>query len=388
MESDVRTWDRTHDRGCFYVKIPGRDAGWVSSRQETRSEAIRWALVQARGGTLHEVTLKVFAKDFFLVGQCDYVASRSSEGRSRTSKHWSDLRAVLEHYLFEKWGDWYLPSVTPAQFHDWLINLTSVRNGEKLSGRARKRIRDVAITVWDWAVFRGVITVNQLRAVPSVPQMPVKRRAFRQDELNRMFPANLSAVWPDGRNVRGISWGVFFLIAAETGLRPQEVCALSWEDWRPFHNAFIVSRAIDEDSELKGLKTEWKGVKKKAAPVSDRLAELLESSPQPHVGLLCSRLDGRPQRVDGCGKVFNQVLDYINPQTKKQYYRQVKNMEIVRAGRTLYSLRHTANTRFLTSASARIAAEAQIRMGHTTKSMTDNYDDPDEIELLARVGRG
>ncbi len=387
MESDVRTWDRTADRGCFYVKVPGRNAGWVSSRQSSKKEAIRWALSVARGGALKERTLSDFARDFFLVGKCDFIASRESETRSRTSKYWADLRSVLELYLFEKWGDWFLSSVSPAQFFDWLVVLKSVKHGERLSGRVRKRVRDVAIIIWDWAVFRGVVSTNQLRSVPSVPQLPEKRRAFRSDELERMFPADLSEVWPSGRNMKGISWGVFFLLAAETGLRPQELCALQWEDWRPAAKTFIVSRALGEDGEGKGLKTEHKGVKKKAAPVSDRLADLLTNTTGPHTGYLCARLDGRPQRVDGCGKVFNHVLDYSHPQTGRRYYRGLRNMEVVRGGRTLYSLRHTANTRFLTTAAAKIAEEAQVRMGHTTNTMTSNYDDPDELDLLARVGR-
>ncbi len=358
-ESDVKTWDRTSDKGFFYVKIPGQAGNWKSSKQRTREKAIQWALVQARGGYEESVTVQEFAKDFFIRGKCEYIDTREDDGVNREDSYWADLRAILENYVFPTWGKHPMATIQPAPFHKWLSGLISERKGTKLSSRTRKRILSTVQTIWSWAVFKGAIKNNPMLSVPRIVAKGVKRRIFNKSELAVIFPQDIKSAWSD-------PWGLFFLIAYETGLRPQEICALHWEDWRPKSKAFIVWRAVDKKSNIKALKTAEKGVSKKASPVSDRVVELLG---EPSTGLIFKRPDGRPLRVDTAGKVFCDGVDRLG---------------IERDGRTLYCLRHGANTRFRTELGD---DQARALMGHTTEAMTENYDDPEEEDLLRRVGR-
>ena len=51
-------------------------------------------------------------------------------------------------------------------------------------------------------------------------------------------------------------------------------------------------------------------------------------------------------------------------------------------GRSLYCLRHTANTRMRTDVGDEAA---RLVMGHTTQKMTEHYDHPDETAIMVRA---
>ena len=377
---DVRTWDKTKDRGVWYVKVPGREEGWKSSGEDNKATAIAWALRQAQGGYSENIKLEEFAKDFFLPSKCSYVRSRETGSKPRSPKHWHELRVILIDYLLPKWGKYQMSAVLPGTFHDWLLNLTSTRKelDKRPLGPARlRKILFGATKIWDWAVFKGVMSANPLQTIPKIGSVGERRDSFNRDELLGMFPDDLSKVWPD-------QWGLYFLIAADTGLRPQEVSALQWEDWRPEHRGFYVTRAVDDHGEMKGLKTSGRGAKAKVALVSNFLAEELDKVPQDkRHGLLVSRkvktfneagkavVVCKPIRVDTAGKAYCAGVDRLEG--------------VDRSGRTLYSLRHAANTRFVTE---RGADAARVRMGHKTSGMTDRYDHPDEEDLFRRARGG
>jgi len=192
-------------------------------------------------------------------------------------------------------------------------------------------------------------------------------------ELVAMFPDDLGSVWPG-------DWGLFFMLLAETGCRPQEVCALTWEDWREAAKVFMVSRAVDRHNGTKDLKTARHGVAKKAVPISNRLAALLTGGRILPAGPIFHRPDGLPYRVDTAGDIFVKVLD--RPTIRPPF--AVPRLVLDRDGRTQYSLRHAANTRMRTMLGDEIT---RAIMGHTTEGMTRRYDDPDEEEMIARVGR-
>jgi integrase len=410
LESDVNTWDRTKDKGCFYVKIPGQDGRWVSSRQDNRKDAIRWALTQARGEMINSPKLKDFAKDIFLPGKCLLVASREADrDGARTAKHWRDMRQVVVDYLFPKWGAWPMESIPPDKFTEWLLELKSVRRNTLLSGRMRKRIRDAAIEIWNHAVFRRALMYNALLSVPKVGATAEKRNKFSHAEREAMLPENLGTVWRHGENMMcavSPAWGIASLMAAE-GLRPQEVLALYWEDYDFERKGFIVRRAINEEGE-KGLKTSAHGVRQRAVRVSDRLAKLLEVG-RGHKGPIFLQLNGEFQTVGTFGKVFCKALDGFLvkdrgkpllgpdglPRLNKKGVPAINRRGtpildaegnripvLDRQGRTLYCLRHSKNTELVT-----VALEGvRQTMGHKTAGMTDYYDDADVQDLWRRAG--
>lgn len=379
LESDVRTWLKYPKTGVYYVIIPGTDGRWKSSGRTDEKAAIRWALTRARGDVTDSPTVAEFGKTFYLRGKCDFVATREDdEDGPRVARYWQDNRQVLVDYVMARWGNWQMDGVMADDFHLWLLNLHSVRDpSKKLSSRVRKRVRDVALDLWNWAVFKRAIKYNQLLSTPKIKPRYEKRRRFTDAERAAMFPEDLG-IWRHGRGVVSLlrpAWGVAAMLDDE-GMRPQETLALYWEDYRWDRKAWIVHRALNEEGEgdLKGTAT--KGIKAKAVPMSDRLDALLQVG-RGLTGPVFQRevigADGKPTldflRVDTFGKVFCRTLDRAG---------------IQRDGRTLYSLRHGSYTRTVTEEGD---AAAQSRHGHTSGQLKPTYDDPDEEDLLLRVGR-
>lgn len=369
-ESDVRTWVRNPKTGIIYYIVPGGDGKWKTSGQTSVEVAKKKALAEANGEIIEYPLLKDFANDFYIPEKCLYVATKEDgDAGKRTAKHWRVMRQMVDNYLIPKWGNTPMNAVYADQFHEWVLKLKGLRKGERLSSSTRVRIRTAAINIWDWAVFKRRIQFNPLLSTPKIALKNAKRRKFNQDEINKIFPENLGSVWLDGHNIKSVlqnPWAVAAMLDAE-GLRPQETLALYWEDYRPERKAFIVHRAINEEG-MGGLKTSDHGVKKRAVKVSDRLAEIL-SIGAGMTGLIFTQADGSFLRVDTFGKIFCKTLDRIEG--------------FDRDGRTLYCLRHTKNTSAVTEA----LKSVQATLGHTTDTMTANYDDPDEEDLFGRIGR-
>ena len=373
-EKDVRTWDQVKRKGCFYVTIPGGDGKFKASGCDGRREAVAWALMVARGGLAPTMTVAEFCSGFFKPGKWGYVDSHPD----RSADYWKALQTEVDTYILPRWGKMAMDAVEPSAVDVWLAKLESARSvvrGQKktLSARSRASVLSTMNVMWNRAVFSGVIPSNPLATVPRPERDQVKRKAFRLTELAMMFPLRLADVWAE-------PWGLFFLVAAETGCRPQEVAGLLVEDFRADRKAYIVHQAADRHRGVKALKTARRGVAKKAGPLSDRLTdELANFIGKRKAGLLFSRLWVDPEtkeesqvplRVDTAGDVFTRTL------------RSLPSLAL--DGRTPYCLRHTANTRMRTMLGDELARAV---MGHTTEAMTRRYDDPDEEDLLRRVGR-
>lgn len=344
-ENDIRVWRRKDAGGTYYAQLPGR-AGWISTGHNTKSAALRWAIAQANGQDVH-LTFGEYAAPFFLPGECRLLADLVSAGKSGSDRQWSDLRRLVQKYLIPEWGRFALTVIQPAPFFRWLREVKSVEDGKLLSTTTRNRLQTTMIRIMDYAVYEGVITENRLKTAPRIAVRTEERGTFTEAELSKLFPTDrlqLVAVWGS------VEMAVAMLIIRDAGLRPSELVSLRWESWRPKYQGFIVHPT----------KTATKGAKVKAALVSDQTAKLIKDH-APDFG------DVSPWgRVDTLGKQFVKLA----------------GVQISLAGRTLYCLRHTANTRLRTEAGD---DAARLVMGHTTVAMTEHYDHPDEIAVMERA---
>lgn len=367
----------------FYVKIPGRAGGYVSSGQTTRKKAIAWALLQASGGISIDVTLREYGRDFFIPGLCPIVRRRERAQGSKSVKHWDTLRQVWKDYVLAEWGNMMVAGIRPAKVFDWVSgDLKTIKEfgeeGKKSSrpiSTARRNTIMVALRLaFDQAVFDELLPGNPLKAIPRLSDdKKTERGVFTEKELLAMFPADneaLDVIWA------GRIWAALYLVLADTGLRPSEALALRWTNWHPSSRAFVVYEKIDSRGQPGPLKTAGKGVSKKVALVSQRTAEILEGiweAKKPTREALLfpaqkfAHTEGQPMRVAVAGNHFVTSLS---------------RARIAANGRTLYSLRHTANTGFRTN----YGDEAtRLLMGHKTSKMTDHYDHPEDAELVARA---
>jgi integrase len=371
-EKDVKTWKRKDAGGVYYVRIPGR-VGWSSSGETTKRKAVEWALDQAHGGIHPGMSLQEYARNFFIPGKCPFIRLREESEGKRQPKTWRTYRQLLADYILPTWGHFIIPAIRPRPVFDWLSKIKSIKKKHRfLSPAQRKKLLLTFVLVFDQAVFDGAIELNSLRTIPKLSANSKPRRIFLKSELVKMFPeseSELIEIWGS------LKWAVFFLIIYETGLRPQEVVALMIEKYHPQLGGFAVVGAVDDKAELKGLKTEGRGVKVKAALITKRTEGLLlKLKPPGSKGLVFIARDRGPHRVSAVGQKFCRVLDRIDADG---------NPFIRRFGRTLYSLRHNFNTAVRTA----LSDDAGLRdlMGHTTRESTERYDHPEELEVLLRV---
>lgn len=222
-------------------------------------------------------------------------------------------------------------------------------------------------------MFEQLLLSNPLKSVPTLAPNSKTKNIFTESEASILFPLELEkldSIWS------GRSWAVLAIVLADTGLRPAEALALRWKGWHSDTQAFLVWESITDGGQPGRLKTARKGVKKKAALVSSRTTSLLnelhgEAGPEAFVfpSTKFVRTRGQPMRTTTMTHHFARALTKAGMEAH---------------GRTLYCLRHTANTGFRTE----LGDEAtRLLMGHTTKPMTELYDHPEDAALIARAVR-
>ncbi len=386
-DADVRTWKRTDRGGVVYVVVPGT-SGWVSSGKRRKTAAVEWALHQASGGFAADVTLGEYARDFFIPGLCPRVKLIEQSGGKNVRKSWYNMRQVHEAYILPAWGKTMLAAIQARAFFDWLTGpLLTVAKFEgkrrPISASQRNRIHSAMNHIFAQARFDGILDRNPLDAVPRIKDERPPRGVLTDEEFRKVFPedlAELDHVWGSRR------WAVYFMVLADTGMRPGEALALHWTDWHPVPRAFIVSKGVDDLGRIGPLKTARKGVDRRVGLVGVRTAALLEGLRDGDTGLI---FPGKRSDSRTGGTMRTMVA-------RDHFLKSLERAGVDRAqpgAKTLplstYSLRHAANTGFRTDFGDEAA---RLLMGHTTEQMTENYDHAGDAELVARalkaVGRG
>ncbi len=384
----MRTWKRADRDGVYYVQIPGQ-GGWVSSGQTSKPRAIAWALAKATGGATADVTLGVYAKEFFLPGSCPRIRLLEEAGERNVSKSWQNVRQVLDAFILPRWGKTMLVTIRPKAFFEWLASpeLTTSKEFDgkvrPLSAGQRNRIHSAMNHIFAQAAFDGLLETNPLDSIPWIKKRGAGRGSFSVAELALLFPADdaeLVRIWGT------LKWAVFFLVVYDSALRPGEALALRWRDWHPAHRAFVVGRGVDNLGRIGPIKTARKGVAKKVGLVGERAATLL--------GRLRAPLEpGDDDLVFPASRFRHNAGSTMRTMAASDHF--IKSL--ARAGvprvrpgveelpRTQYCLRHTRNTELRTE---RGDESARLLMGHTPgSSMTDHYDHPEDADLILRALR-
>lgn len=163
----MRTWKRADRDGVYYVQIPGQ-GGWVRSGQTSKPRAIAWALAKATGGATADVTLGVYAKEFFLAGSCPRIRLLEEAGERNVSKSWQNVRQVLDAFILPRWGKTMLVTIRPKAFFEWLASpeLTTSKEFDgkvrPLSAGQRNRIHSAMNHIFAQAAFDGLLETNPL----------------------------------------------------------------------------------------------------------------------------------------------------------------------------------------------------------------------------------
>ena len=355
-------WMKQRRNGYWYVWYRHRP-GWISTRTKDEREArdIAWQNVDEAPPT--NITLNAFAGDFFLPGKCPYERDERARGRTFASRYFREHRGRLVNYILPRWGSYILSAIKQRPVFDWLLDLADARTGEPLANETKNKILVCFRIVMDMAESLEHIEENPLRRVKLFVAHHKERRPFTIEELKRLFPTDreeLMRIW------QSQMWLTYFLALATTGWRPGEVAALRPANWYRSKQAVVTKHSIENATRsLKGLKTEKKGVKMKAAPVTDRLQQellLREQELQSEEEFFFHTGDGRP---------------LVSESANKHFRASCRRAGVPPGDRTQYSLRHAFSTDLHT-----VAPEPVVNklMGHTR--YRGEYDHRQELELI------
>jgi integrase len=121
----------------------------------------------------------------------------------------------------------------------------------------------------------------------------------------------LSRYWIDfiGQHYDEHRFGLFVMISMWTGLRPGEVCALTWDDIDLFRGTITVSKSLDlrHGSIIKDTKT---AAGNRELPILPPLKKALLKAHKDS-GTICCREDGSPHKQRSMEAAFDSFRSYI-----------------------------------------------------------------------------
>ena len=355
--------------GIFYVIFrfePGRPR---STGQTTESDAIAWAYAHMNEPVRPNVTFADFTKCFFVPGECSWATRMLKKGRTFNAEYFTGHRNRLTAYMLPKFGPLLVSAITTKTIDEWLMDLKAIRTKEDLAAESKHKILVTLKKILEEAKYQGVIASNPAKDVSPFYDKSAGRDPFSISELHTLFPEDIDRllhIW------QTLPWATYFYVMASCGLRPGEAAALQWVDWiRSLHGVIVRWSVENKTGELKGLKTEKKGVQMKPAMLTARAETLLimHESAQERTQLddMVFQVNGAALKLETCRKHFRASC---------------KRAGVELNGRTPYSLRHTFNT--LVSKSATLS-QLQTAMGHITMSSSQRYLHPEPEDLLEQA---
>ena len=355
--------------GIYYVLYrtePGRPR---STGQIKEDDAVAWAFTHMGEKPIRSLTMREFARDFFIPESCPWAQRMLKKGRTFNVYYFDGHRSRLKCYIMPKFGPISLNAITAKSIDEWLMDLISARSKRPLAPETKGKVLVTLRIILGEAKYQGIVDTNAAAEVEQFHGESLVREPFKLEELRVFFPDNINEmvrIWQTPM------WSAFFYIMATCGLRPGEAAAIRWGDWkRQFHGAVISGSIENRTGIRKGLKTEKRGVEMKPAIFTDQAEQLLL--------LLESQTENTSENdlmftVNGHPLITETILKHLRSSAKRC------NVEL--NGRTSYCFRHTFNTHLAKSISLN---QLQTAMGHVTLSSSKRYLHPQPEDLLIQA---
>lgn len=346
---------KTKSGHIFYVCFRANPEKWISTGQTNIVAATQWAEHYNPENGPVSITFKEFTKDFFLEGQCAWLKRMNQKGHTYGYPHLKRYRQILEGHWIPVFGNLLIGSIRRKQIDEYLMSLN-------VAAETKNKYLSALRTVLSEAEYQELIDRNPAREVRLFKGKTKERKIFTPEELAKLFPEDikdLKAIFID------LEWALYFYLQASCGLRPSEVAALYWSDWKKEYHGFIVTSSIEM---FTGRRKTTKTNIVKPAILTEKAEFLLT-------------LIG-PGRSDD-NLIFSVNNAPIKLETSNKHFKaSCEKAGVERGDRTQYSLRHTFNTLALTKLPVN---QVQKLMGHQTEAMTAHYNHPTEADILGQV---
>ncbi len=275
----------THRKGrnieVLFRHMPGR---WISTGTNDMTEAVLFAESKMRdvSSDREDITLGKFAKNFF--GPKDPHGYRHRNERRNVfySDHYYQAhQSRLDNYILPAHGKFLLGAINDVMIEDFILDLTSFRDGKELDDSTKNKVLAAYRIVLDAAVREGYMDNNPAKNVKEINERRGGRLPFTEEEMDSMFPEDdekLISIWYN------LKWACYFCVLKDTGWRPGEAAALAIKNFFPHMSGSVLNGVYTEEEVswkthkiIKRIKTSDKsnGAKNKQGFVTDQTARLL-----------------------------------------------------------------------------------------------------------------
>jgi integrase len=343
-----------------FEEYPGH---WIASPERDREKALTWARRNRERLINRKVNSVKFYCEGFFAQDGKWAQRMREKGRHFIGQHLRNMQAYLDNHFVPAFGDLDPREIKRRDIDDWLLGLKKL-SGKKASGATKYKIMSALNLLFEDLRDLDVIEVSPMAGIRPYSKNPENPRgAIDRDSLEKLFPAThgeLVKVW--GASL----WAAIMLLFYDTGSRPGEVRALTWQDIDTRKRFIPIRRGIEAGTAntVKGTKT---GVVKAGFLTARTVQELevwrAESKYSADGDFVFTRNGRQPVTNNGIVKAFRRGLESAG----------IENSDW-----TPYWLRHSFGTYQL-----EVLAEEEISrlMGNGVQVLRRHYLHPDDATL-------
>lgn len=155
----------------------------------------------------------------------------SAKLRERTL---TDYKSIIRLYLVPALGYLRIDKITAMHIQEMI---TQLREERKLAAPTIRKAHVVLSSALHQAVRWGMLAHNP---APSV-ELPRSNRGRRREQIRVLSPSDAARFL---NAARGTRWGIVFVLALNSGMRPSEYLALQWKDVDWVTNQIVVRRVL------------------------------------------------------------------------------------------------------------------------------------------------
>ena len=223
----------------WYYRLKGWN-NFKSTGQKTKAAAKsyalqKWKKLQESNLIRPDVKVGEFIKGFFLWESPWCIRQRSKGKLLESTAKWR--HGLLTHHIEPHFKKYRLDEVTPGMVDDWLLSL-------KVSSQTKDHIRTTLRIIFREALRERYIQSNPMDFVEREKIIHASNEPPTMDELRKLFPEDhekFKEIWPLHH------YGVMCALTASTGLRMQEVRALTRKSIVMDKQGVIVAKAVKTD---------------------------------------------------------------------------------------------------------------------------------------------
>ena len=146
------------------------------------------------------------------------VCQRFLDRESKTTRHWQEMRRILERDAYPAFGSQAIATVTRQQIRARLDSIVT-EPGRKPS--AERKLYTALMPAFKWAVERGALDHNPMTDLTRPKPAPRRKRVLDHAELRALWATASELDWP---------FGPFYKLLLLTGARREEVAGMRWPE--------------------------------------------------------------------------------------------------------------------------------------------------------------